>query len=108
MRARLVFRRQASCHNMPASPVPPASRPAEAPCPIPPAPDARVAMAYVQTAVAAAQTMGVAADALCAELGWPVDTLDPARDSVSVADYLALLGAGDKLAGDPVFGLHVG
>ena len=98
-------------------PVPPAasplassavSRPADAPCPIPPAQDARVAMAYVQTAVAAAQTMNVTPAALCADLGWPADTLDAARDSLTVAEYIALLGAGDRLAGDPVFGLHVG
>ena len=91
------------------SPAPPAaSHRAEAPCPIPPAPDARVAMAYVQTAVAAAQTMGVTPAALCTDLGWPADTLDAARDSLTVAEYIALLGAGDRLAGDPVFGLHVG
>ena len=98
-------------------PVPPAasplassavSRPADAPCPIPPAQDARVAMAYVQTAVAAAQTMNVTPAALCADLGWPADTLDAGRDSLTVAEYIALLGAGDRLAGDPVFGLHVG
>ena len=81
---------------------------ADAPCPIPPAPDARVAMAYVQTAVAAAQTFGLTPAALCADLGWPVDTLDAGRDSLAVADYIALLGAGDRLASDPAFGLHVG
>jgi AraC-like DNA-binding protein len=86
----------------------PASRPTEAPCPIPPAPDARVAMAYVQTAVATVQGFGVTPAALCAHLGWPADALDAARDNVGVADYIALLGAGDQLAGDPVFGLHVG
>ena len=87
---------------------PAASRPAEAPCPIPPAADARVAMAYVQTAVAAAQGLGVTPAALCAELHWSADTLDPSRDNLGVTDYIALLGAGDRLAGDPVFGLHVG
>jgi AraC-like DNA-binding protein len=93
-----------------ATPVPP--RPAvvaaDAPCPIPSAPDARVAMAYAQTAVAAAQAMGVTPAALCADLGWGAETLDAARDSLGVADYLRLLGAGDRLAGDPVFGLHAG
>jgi len=100
-------------------PVPPAATPlpstprsasndADAPCPIPPAADARVAMAYAQTAVAAAQAMGVDAARLCAHLGWPEDMLDASRDSLSVADYIALLGAGDQLAGDPVFGLHTG
>ena len=89
----------------PGSPHAPA---ADAPCPIPPAPDARVAMAYVQTAVAAAQTFGLTPAALCADLGWPADTLDAGRDSLTVADYIALLGAGDRLAGDPAFGLHVG
>ena len=81
---------------------------ADAPCPIPLAPDARVAMAYVQTAVAAAQTFGLTPAALCADLGWPADTLDAGRDNLTVADYIALLGAGDRLAGDPAFGLHVG
>ena len=81
---------------------------ADAPCPIPPARDARVAMAYVQTAVAAAQTLALTPVALCADLGWPADTLDAGRDSLTVAEYIALLGAGDRLAGDPVFGLHVG
>ena len=85
-----------------------ASRHAEAPCPIPAAPDARVAMAYVQTAVAAAQAFGLTPAALCADLGWPAGTLDAGRDSLTVAEYIALLGAGDRLAGDPVFGLHVG
>ena len=96
-------------------PVPPAPSPTlaaapapDAPCPIPPAADARVAMAYAQTAVATAQAQGVSADALCAELGWPADTLDPSRDSLAVSDYLLLLGAGDRLAADPAFGLHAG
>ena len=98
-------------------PAPPAATPpprsafptaTDAPCPIPPAADARVAMAYAQTAVAAAQALGVGAAALCAELGWADDVLDAVRDSLSVADYIALLGAGDRLAGDPVFGLHAG
>ncbi len=90
-------------------PVPPAPlRPDEAPCPIPPAADARVAMAYAQTAVAAAQAAGVTPAALCAELGWPAEQLDPSRDSLSVAEYIAMLGAGDRLASDPVFGLHAG
>ena len=98
---------------MPVSPAavpvaPPVSRSADAPCPIPPGLDARVAMAYVQTAIAAAQTMGVAPSALCADLAWSEDTLDAARDSLAVADYIALLGAGERLAGNPVFGLHVG
>ena len=99
---------------MPVSPAPTpsssfatASSP-DAPCPIPPPADARVAMAYVQTAVATAQAQGVTPAALCAELGWPADTLDPARDSLGVADYLALLGAGGRLCADPVFGLQVG
>jgi AraC-like DNA-binding protein len=82
--------------------------PPDAPCPIPPAADARVAMAYAQTAVAAAQAMGVDAGALCAELDWADGVLDAARDSLSVAEYIALLGAGDRLAGNPVFGLHAG
>ena len=100
-------------------PVPPAATPilpnarsapndADAPCPIPPPADARVAMAYAQTAVAAAQAQGVDAARLCAQLGWPEETLDAARDSLTVAEYIALLGAGDHLAGDPVFGLHAG
>lgn len=96
-------------------PVPPASYPPfaapaspDVPCPIPPAADARVAMAYVQTAVATAQARGVTPEALCADLGWPAGTLAPERDSLGVADYLALLGAGDRLAADPAFGLHVG
>ena len=86
----------------------PAALAVDAPCPIPAAPDARVAMAYVQTAVAAAQAAGVTAAAICADLGWPVETLDATRDSLTVADYIALLGAGERLAGDPVFGLHAG
>jgi AraC-like DNA-binding protein len=65
-------------------------------------------MAYVQTAVAAAQSAGVTPAQLCAHLGWPDGTLDAARDSLTVAEYIALLGAGERLAGDPVFGLHVG
>jgi AraC-like DNA-binding protein len=93
-----------------ATPVPPfpATVSADAPCPIPPAPDARVAMAYAQTAVATAQAMGVTPAAICADLGWSAETLDAARDSLTVAEYLQLLGAGDRLAGDPVFGLHAG
>ncbi len=95
-------------------PVTPATTPplspaaSDTPCPIPPAADARVAMAYAQTAVAAAQAQGVSPAALCAELGWPRETLDATRDSLGVAEYLLLLGAGGKLAADPVFGLHAG
>jgi len=91
-----------------ATPLPSSSNDTDAPCPIPPAADARVAMAYAQTAVAAAQAMGVTAAQLCARLGWPEETLDASRDSLSVAEYIALLGAGDALAGDPAFGLHTG
>jgi AraC-like DNA-binding protein len=93
-----------------ATPLPPTapSIDADAPCPIPPSADARVAMAYVQTAVAAAQSLGVAPAQLCVHLGWPADTLEPSRDSLTVAEYIALLGAGDQLAGDPLFGLHTG
>jgi len=97
---------------MPVPPAPSSSFAAaaspDAPCPIPPAPDARVAMAYAQTALAAAQTRGVTPAALCTELGWPADTLAPGRDSLAVHDYLALLEAGERLAGDPLFGLTVG
>ena len=98
-------------------PVPPAATPtpssaatlsADAPCPIPPAADARVAMAYAQTAVAAAQAQGLTVAAISAHLGWPEDTLAASRDSLGVAEYIALLGACDLLAGDPVFGLHAG
>lgn len=97
-------------------PVPPAATPfppssaidADAPCPIPPAADARVAMAYVQTAVATAHSLGVTPAQLCERLGWADDALDAARDSLGVAEYLALLDAGDALAGDPLFGLHTG
>ena len=85
-----------------------ASLPADAPCPIPPAADARVAMAYAQTAVATAQARGVTAAAIAAHLCWPDDTLAASRDSLAVTEYIALLGAGDRLAGDPVFGLHAG
>ncbi|MGN6529246.1 MAG: AraC family transcriptional regulator ligand-binding domain-containing protein [Burkholderiaceae bacterium] len=65
-------------------------------------------MAYVQTAVAAAQAQGVDPDALAAAIGRPAEALAPTRDSLSVDDYLALLEAGARLAGDPAFGLHVG
>jgi len=94
----------------PATPFPPTapSIDADAPCPIPPSADARVAMAYVQTAVAAAQSLDVTPAQLCVHLGWPADMLEPSRDSLTVAEYIALLGAGDQLAGDPVFGLHTG
>jgi len=93
---------------MPAPPATTPSLPIDAPCPMPPVADARVAMAYVQTAVATAQAEGVSSAALCAELGGSSDLLDATRDSLTVAEYLALLGAGDKLASDPVFGLHAG
>ena len=93
-----------------ASPVPPhsAANDADAPCPIPPAADARVAMAYVQTAVATAQSLGITSARLCERLGWPEEMLDAARDTLTVAEYIALLGAGGALANDPVFGLHTG
>jgi len=80
----------------------------DAPCPIPPAADARVAAAYAQTAVATAQDLGVAPAALAAALGWAEDALDPGRDSLSVAEYIALLDTAARLADDPLFGLHVG
>jgi AraC-like DNA-binding protein len=65
-------------------------------------------MAYVQTAVAAAQARGVEAAALAASIGRPAEALAAARDSLAVDDYLALLEAGARLGGDPAFGLHVG
>ena len=80
----------------------------DAPCPIPVAADARVAMAYVQAAVAAAQAGGLTAAEIVANLGWPTDALAPTRDSLTVAEYIALLDAGARLADDAVFGLHVG
>ena len=80
----------------------------DAPCPIPSAADARVAMAYAQTAVAAAQAAGLAPAVIVANLGWPADALAATRDSLTVAEYIALLDAGARLADDPVFGLHVG
>jgi AraC-like DNA-binding protein len=86
----------------------PEPSPADAPCPIPAAADARVAMAYVQTAVATAEAAGVAPRTLCERLGWPADALDATRDSLAVADYIALLDAAAARAGDPLFGLHVG
>ncbi len=95
---------------MPAPPAAPAPAPSpvDAPCPIPAAPDARVAAAYVQTAVATAQGLGVPAAAVVAELGWPADALDATRDSLAVGDYIALLDTAARLADDPLFGLHVG
>jgi AraC-like DNA-binding protein len=101
---------------MPAPPVAASTAPApadpagpgDAPCPIPSAPDARVAAAYAQTAVATAQDLGVAPAALAAALGWPADALDAGRDSLTVAEYIALLDVAARLAGDPVFGLRVG
>jgi AraC-like DNA-binding protein len=65
-------------------------------------------MAYVQTAVATSQSLGVTPSQLCERLGWPEEMLDAARDTLTVAEYIALLGAGGALAGDPVFGLHTG
>jgi AraC-like DNA-binding protein len=67
-----------------------------------------VAAAYVQTAVATAQGMGVTPARLAAELGWAGDALDAGREDLSVADYIALLDAAARLAGDPLFGVHVG
>ena len=95
---------------MPAPPATVANDPslADPPCPIPAAADARVAMAYVQTAVATAQDEGIAAATIADLLGWPADTLAATRDNLSVADYIALLDGAAKLASDPVFGLHVG
>ena len=97
-------------------PAPPAALPTSAPstaaadtaCPVPPAADARVAMAYAQTAVTTALASGVAPAAISADRGWPADALAADRDSLSVADYIALLECAGRLAGDPAFGLHVG
>jgi AraC-like DNA-binding protein len=65
-------------------------------------------MAYAQTAVAAAGDQGVGVAALAAALGGPPELLDAARDSLAVADYIALLEAAAQLGGDPLFGLHAG
>jgi AraC-like DNA-binding protein len=65
-------------------------------------------MAYAQTAVATAVDAGVAPAALAAALGGPADLLDATRDSLAVADYIALLDAAARLAKDPLFGLHTG
>jgi hypothetical protein len=69
---------------------------------------ARVTGAYLQPLLEAAAARGVDARALARAAGLALAALDPLPDSLAAHDYIALLDAGARLAGDPHFGLHVG
>ncbi|EEF23342.1 conserved hypothetical protein, partial [Ricinus communis] len=72
-----------ACSNMPASPP-------------------RVTAAYLQPLLETAAARGIDPAALASEAGLAAIAPDP----LPAADYIALLDAGSRLAGDPHFGLH--
>ncbi|WP_312520120.1 AraC family transcriptional regulator [Massilia sp.] len=68
----------------------------------------RVTGAYLQPLLDAAQEQGVDPARLCVAAGMEPDALAVAPESIPARCYIALLGAGARLAQDPHFGLHVG
>jgi AraC-like DNA-binding protein len=58
--------------------------------------------------VATARELGVPPARLAAELGWAAGALDAGCEDLSVVGYIGLLDAAARLAGDPLFGVHVG
>jgi AraC-like DNA-binding protein len=73
-----------------------------------PATPSRVTAAYLQPLLETAAALGIAPSALARAAGLAPDLLDPLPDALAASDYIALLDAGSRLAGDPHFGLHVG
>jgi AraC-like DNA-binding protein len=69
-----------------------------------PATPPRVTAAYLQPLLETAAARGIDAAALASSAGLAAIASDP----LPAADYIALLDAGSRLAGDPHFGLHVG
>ncbi|SDE44294.1 AraC-type DNA-binding protein [Massilia sp. PDC64] len=69
-----------------------------------PATPPRVTAAYLQPLLETAAAHGITPDALASGAGLASIAPDP----LPAADYIALLDAGSRLAGDPHFGLHVG
>lgn len=68
----------------------------------------RVTGAYLQPLLDTAREQGVSATRLCVAAGLAPDALSALPDSIPAQRYIALLGAGARLAQDPHFGLHVG
>jgi AraC-like DNA-binding protein len=73
-----------------------------------PASPLRVTAAYLQPLLEAAAAHGIAPSALASAAGLAPAALAPLPDALAAGDYIALLDAGSRLAGDPHFGLHVG
>ena len=70
--------------------------------------EGRVAGAYLQPLLEAAAAHGIAAATLARAAGVPPHGLDAPSASLAARDYVRLLDAGARLAGDAHFGLHVG
>lgn len=68
----------------------------------------RVTAAYLQPLLETAAAHGIAPSALALAAGLAPTALEPVPDALAASDYIALLDAGSRLAGDPHFGLHVG
>lgn len=68
----------------------------------------RVTGAYLQPLLDTAREQGVSATRLCMAAGLAPEALSTLPDSIPAQRYIALLGAGARLAQDPHFGLHVG
>lgn len=70
--------------------------------------DGRVAGAYLLPLLEAAGAHGIAAATLAQAAGVPPHSLAASAASLAARDYVRLLDAAAKLAGDAHFGLHVG
>ena len=70
--------------------------------------EGRVAIAYLQPLLEAAEAHGIGAAALTRAAGMTPHDLDGPSATVAARDYVRLLDAGAQLAGDAHFGLHVG
>jgi AraC-like DNA-binding protein len=73
-----------------------------------PASPPRVTAAYLQPLLETAAAYGIDPAALALAAGLAPALPDPLPDALAARDYIALLDAGSRLAGDPHFGLHVG
>ena len=70
--------------------------------------EGRVAGAYLQPLLEAAEAHGIAAAPLALAAGMAPHSLEAPSSTVAARDYVRLLDAGAQLAGDAHFGLHVG
>ena len=70
--------------------------------------EGRVAIAYLQPLLEAASAHGIACATLAQAAGVQLHSLEAPAATLAARDYVRLLDAGARLAGDAHFGLHVG